>query len=219
MARPKNSSLFKDIKITDWITAFGALIGVFAGIWVISQNSATIKTANDALRISQAPTLNIEFPGIEKPQNFRIQNTGSVNIISIEAYAVCYSISTDELREITHRDQSASLIQPAYSKLESGDRFDLSASVIMEKCTIPMPLDTKSNRLFALIIAFHRETDNKRFVHIEPFGGAFENGDALAIPAYASSKAGSFGGSSISGYVTSLTKIEEMEKTFFRVEQ
>lgn len=217
MARVKKSSIFKDIKITDWITASGAFIGIVVGIWVILQNSASIQTANDALRSSQLPALTVEYPGINKPQNFLVQNTSTFSIRSIDAYSVCYSISTEESREIMHRDQSASLIRPAYKKLKQGDYLTLAATAIMETCTIPAPSDTKSNRIFALVLVFHREVDNRRFVHIEPFGGGIENGEVLAIPAYSSAKTASFGGNSTSGYVTSLRKIEDLEKTLFRV--
>lgn len=211
--------LFEGIKITDWITALSAFSSVFFGIWVISQNTATIKTANEALRLSLTPTVGIEYPSTKKPGTFTIQNTGTDTISSVEVFPSCYLITTNDAREIIQINHSSSLLQPAQEKLEIGKQIPLSALRIMEACPIPEPSNTSANRFLALIVVFKREIDNKRFVHIEPFGGTIENGQPIAVPYYQSTNSAMGGGRNVYGVVTSIKKIEELEKTFFRADK
>lgn len=206
-------------KIRDWINTSATLIGIGVGIYVLFQNSQTIQTASDALVLSINPTLNVQYPSANAPDAITVRNTSPIIVTNIDAFPICYLISADDKREIVERVQAASIVKPTRAKLESNEEIKLSARQVINSCSIPETSDKSSNRFFSLVIVFHREIDNKRFVLIEPFGGGTENGIPLAIPMLGDRNTSSSGGKSISGLITSLEKITRIEKILFRADE
>jgi hypothetical protein len=166
-------TLFKDVKITDYISSLAALIGIIFGIWVINQNTQTIKTAQDSFLLSLPQTLEIMLPSIKDP-NFYIKNTNQNAIKNVEVYFVKYLRSRTR-HELFYRKKSTSAKD--LDRVEPGGKFTISPAEVLDAENSVTDVENEDYNqeiaegipYYVVVVVFHRVIDNKRFVNVEPY--------------------------------------------------
>ena len=186
-----NSLLFQVVKwyeiptITEWITAASALFGTMAALYVLTQNSRTIKTAKNILQLTVVPSANVEYPDSSNNNSFVFQNTSSIALSNIEVYKAWYFVSRTNPPLIERRHQSSALRTEA--KLENLEKIYIPVQHIMHVDPTLLDIQIEGNMYYSVIFVFHREIDNKRFVKVEPFGGGFlDDGTPIVVPSFPS---------------------------------
>lgn len=205
-----------NVKLT-LITAIASVVSTLVSMFVIYQNSQSIKTAQESFALSVPPTVNIDFPIIgSTSDSITLQSTSPFAIVNLELYSVCYVVSKGDSK-ITARYQSSAI--NSTNRLGPRERFDLNAGSLISECNSQLPPNLNNadvNVYRSLILVFHREIDNKRFVKIEPFAGHIEDNEIYIFPLYSSKFA------PVGGYpyklIDVVKEIESTEKLFFRVE-
>jgi hypothetical protein len=197
-------------KVTLYLTVLALIVSSIYNSCAIHQNSQNIETAKVAFQISIEPTIDIIFPEKEYGSHVTIQNTSSIVITNIKIFPICYNIKKEnESFKIINRQPLESVNLQAES-LKPGQQSQVSLNAA--SCS-QLP-KTTGDYINSLVIVFHRQIDNKRFVKIEPFIMSASESN----PDWASSFYSDWGGDP--SLVVGLTgKIKETEEIIFRVDK
>jgi hypothetical protein len=194
-----------------WLSALALVVSSGLTYWSIRQNSKALETAQNAFQISIDSTIDIDFPTKDYSSEFSIRNTSSVDIADVEVFPICYFIRKEsEGFKIISRHPLESFKSPN-EILKPGQ---ISKMPLKSTSCSQLPKNT-SKYINSLVVVFHRLTDNKRFIKIEPFTMSEDDPN----PEWASSlyAEGSWAGDPIVA-VGIIEKIKETEKVLFKVD-
>ncbi len=208
-------------RITKWLTTkpatkaawLGLILALTFNSYVTYQNSQTIKSSQESVRIAQdslflsiSPSVNVKFPKAWEEQNIQIQNTSPFSLDNIDVYIIQYKIEKDE---IIQRVQASGPAEH-FDYVESNHVLALKLQNIFKL----MFYEQNTNQYYSLVIISYRKIDTKRFVHIEPFGAAIIESQITLFPLYSGK------GTGITGppdrMVKVINEIETIENTLFR---
>jgi hypothetical protein len=182
------------------------LVGSILGTLGISK----LKRQEEVFSLSVPPSIEIMVEPINQKPNLIIENTGSHELVDIRVAQISYVFETTPT-EVLSRDAPG--ITEPHAPLKPRQRITIPVSDI--NFTGPVGLSAKNPmKMMAIVVAFRRKLDNKRYVEIEPFLVDYHNSQLVLFSLY--SGKGTALSSLANTYVIALKEMIETEKLFFR---
>lgn len=207
---------FNFSELREWIVAIGTLAAVFVGIWAIFQNTENIKTAQKTFLSAVNPSLNLDFPINVANGKIIITNTSPDEVVNIQVFSVCY-IVTGAKNEISLRSQSDPFPIEKNRLGAAKGKLEIPAKELMISCKFPnQPMALFDKEFSSIVIVYHRNVDNKRFVKIEPIFISNKDDGFFVSPVYADKTPSNWGNAQ--DRISLLKEIEQTERVLFRAE-
>lgn len=199
-------------RVSLYISVIALILSSAFTTYTIYQNSKTIETSQKAFQISIDSTIDIDFPTDNYGGHFSIRNTSSVDITGIKIFPICYYIKKeDEIFKIISRYP----LDPVNLSVEILKPGEQSQVPLKAASCIKLPKNS-GDYTNSLVVVFHRQTDNKRFVKIEPF--TMSENDPNPLWASTIYSEGRWEGDAAFA-IGLIQKIKETEQVFFRVDK